>query len=269
MFTFLLLLILGVAAGVMAGFFGVGGGLLFSPLLFFLFTSMEVANPVAWTIGTSLFCTFTAAFSSTVQQYRQRNSYVRVSIAIGLFGAAGVYAGKFLVTEGYISEDLFVTLFIMLLLFVSVLFYRRSKSDVTLQVKAGKLNLLKIANAGGLGGLVASLAGVGGGVVLVPVLNLWYRLPIAKAVSISSLAIVLISFSGWMQYAFFTRAPAGLSEWTIGYVDFGTSLPLVIGSLAGGVIGVKLNKKAGGSRVQLGFAIMVLIISFTMIWTLI
>lgn len=269
MFTFLLLLILGVAAGIMAGFFGVGGGLLFSPILFFLFTSIEVTNPVAWTIGTSLFCTFTAAVSSTLQQAREKNSFLRLSIMTGLFGAVGVYIGRYLVTEGYVSEDLFVSFFITLLIFVSILFYRRSKSNVTLQMKAGKLSFIKIANAGGLGGLVASLAGVGGGVVLVPILNLWYRLPIAKAVSISSLAIVIISLSGWLQYAFLSGSPQGITAWTVGFVDFGTSLPLVIGAFAGGFVGVKLNKRAAGSRVQLGFAIMVLIISLSMIWTLI
>lgn len=266
---FILLLLLGLVAGVMAGFFGVGGGLLFSPILFFLFTSLGVSSPVSWTVGTSLFCTFTAAVSSSIQQKNNKNSYWREGIIIGLFGSLGVYFGKKIVTSSYYTEDVFVSFFVILLVFVSILFYRRSKSNVTLQLKAKKTGWLKQLGAGSLGGLIAALAGVGGGIVLVPIMNLWYRLSIAKAVSISSLAIVLISLSGWLQYALVSNAPEGITSFTLGYVDFGTSLPLVIGAFVGGFIGVKLNKKASADRVQLGFSILVIAIAISMITKLI
>lgn len=187
---------------------------------------------------------------------------------IGLFGAVGIYIGKLIVTSDYYTEDVFVSLFVLLLIFVSVIFYRRSKSTVTLQRKPEKLNRIKMIGAGSLGGVVAALAGVGGGIVLVPVMNLLYRLPIAKTVSISSLAIVLISFSGWLQYAFLTGNPEGLSDFTIGFVDFGTSLPLVVGAFAGGLAGVRLNKKVKPDRIQLGFSIMVIVIALSMLWNL-
>lgn len=266
---FLLLILLGLIAGVIAGFFGVGGGLLFTPILFFLFSSLGVESVVSWTIASSLFCTFTASVSSSIQQNNHDNAFWKEGIIIGLLGSFGVYAGKSIVTSDYYTEDVFVSLFVILLLFVAVLFYRRSKSTVTLQVKAKAPGLGKQFIAGGFGGLISSLAGVGGGVVLVPILNLVYRLSIAKAVSISSMAIVLISLSGWVQYALVPDVPKGITDFTIGFVDFGTSLPLVIGAFAGGFFGVKLNKKASASRVQLGFSILVILIALSMIWKLI
>ncbi len=264
----ILLIILGVLAGLMAGFFGVGGGLLFSPILFFLFTSLEVASPVSWTVGTALFCTFIAASSSTIQQRSHQNMFWKEGITIGVFGAFGVYLGKLIVTSGYYTEDVFVSLFVILLIFVSVMFYRKSQSKVTLQVAPESLNVAKMSGAGGMGGLVAALAGVGGGIVLVPMMNLLYRLPIVKTVSISSLAIVLISFSGWVQYALFVDSPAGLTDYTLGFVDFGTGFPLIVGAFAGGLLGVKLNKKVSARHVQLGFSILVIVIAITMIWSL-
>lgn len=264
----ILLIILGVLAGSIAGFFGVGGGLLFSPILFFLFTSLEVASPVSWTLGTALFCTFIASSSSSIQQRSDQNMFWKEGVTIGVFGAFGIYFGKLIVTSGYYTEDVFVSLFVLLLLFVSVMFYRRSQSIVTLQLAPENLNVAKMSGAGAMGGLVAALAGVGGGIVLVPIMNLLYRLPIVKTVSISSLAIVLISFSGWIQYAFWVESPEGLTNYTLGFVDFGTGFPLIVGAFAGGLLGVKLNKKVNASRVQLGFSILVIVIAISMIWSL-
>jgi uncharacterized membrane protein YfcA len=116
-----------------------------------------------------------------------------------------------------------------------------------------------------LGGIVASLAGVGGGIVLVPIMNLVYKLKLSKAVSISSLAIVLISLSGWLQFAFFSGSREGLTQVTLGYVDFGSGLPLIIGAFAGGFLGVRINHSLDQQYVQLGFSFLILIIAAMMI----
>ncbi len=260
----LILLILGVIAGILAGFFGVGGGLLFSPILFSLFNFLGVESPVAWAIGTSLFCTFTASLSSSIQQFKNQNIFWKEGILVGCFGVLGVFLGKQIVMSPYYTNDVFVSFFVLLLIFVAILFYRKSQSNVTLRLSGEQMGILKITNAGGLGGFVASLAGVGGGIVLVPVMNLWYRIPITRTVSISSLAIVIISFSGWMQYAFLTNPAGGVSPYTFGYVDFGTSLPLIIGAFFGGFAGVKFNEKVSDPTIQAGFSIMVIFVAISL-----
>lgn len=262
-----LLFLLGILAGCVAGFFGVGGGLLFTPILFFVFSSSGLESSATWAIGSSLFCTFIAAISSSMQQKRQKNSFWKEGLIIGIFGALGVNIGKRIVTSDFYTDDVFVSFFIILLTFVSILFYRKSKSKITLQVRAERMGMVKMFGAGGFGGFIASLAGVGGGVVLVPMMNLWYRLPITKAVSISSLAIVIISFSGWLQYAFLTDGGTGASAYTIGFVDFGTSLPLVAGAFLGGMLGVKINDKVDENIVQFGFSILVIVIALSLIWS--
>lgn len=266
MTLFLVLIVLGVISGILAGFFGIGGGLLFSPILFFLFTSMDVVSPVVWTIGTSLFCTFVTAVSSSLQHRLSENLWLKEGLLTGLSGAFGVWLGKQLVTSPYYTADVFVSLFIILLFFVAVLFFRKSRSRVTLQVKAKQTGSLRWLTTGGAGGVVASLAGIGGGVVVVPILNLGYRISISKAVSISSLAIVIISLSGWMQFAFLTESPPSVSGYAIGFVDFGTSLPLVIGAFFGGLYGVRLNRNVQNRHIQLGFSILVVIVALFMIW---
>lgn len=257
-------------AGVVAGLFGVGGGILFTPILYYLFVSAELSEPSVWAIATSLFCTFTASVSSTIQQRSQGNSYLKEGVLVGLFGSIGVYLGKMFVLSKWFTEELFVTLFSMILVAVAILFYRkgRAKSDRKEIKSESEMGILQSVGTGSAGGIVAAIAGVGGGIVLVPMMNLIYRLKISKAVSISSLAIVLISFSGWFQYAFLTGEQTGLTGVTVGYVDFGTAFPLILGAFMGGFVGVKTGLKISDRITQILFSALVLIIAILMIRTL-
>lgn len=71
----LLLLLVGLVAGVLAGLLGIGGGIIFTPVLFLLFEGAGVEDPVLWTIASGLFCTFIAASGSIVRQYLQNNIF--------------------------------------------------------------------------------------------------------------------------------------------------------------------------------------------------
>lgn len=262
---FLILVCGGIAAGIIAGLFGLGGGVLFTPILYMIFSTSDLLNPAAWAIGTSLFCTFTASLSSSVQQRKNRNFFWREGLLIGLFGSIGVYAGKEVVTSHYYTETVFVLLFSLLLILVAFLFFRKNRQQDTVYNISGQLEVKSAGTSGVLGGFVAALAGVGGGVILVPLMNLVYKLNMAKAVSISSLAIVIISMSGWAQYAFFSGQPMGLTQFTIGVVDFGTGMPLIMGAIIGGFIGVRVNHNLSPKIVRAGFALLILILAATML----
>ncbi len=265
---FLLLIFIGVFTGILAGIFGIGGGILFTPILFFLFTSMGLEQAVAWTIGTSLFCTFSAAVSSSMQQIIQRNSFLAEGALVGLFGAVGIYVGKQISTSAFYTESLFVSLFAILLLFVSWLFYLRGKPGVS-EPESEEPVLVKKSLVTGLGGgFIAALAGVGGGVVMVPVLNLWFKINIAKAVSISSLAILIISLSGWLQFAFLSEPARGATSYTIGFVDFGTGLPLIAGAFAGGFLGVHIGRKLSQGYRQMAFSLLAAIVAILMVYSI-
>lgn len=268
---FVLLILSGLIAGIIAGIFGLGGGILFTPILYYLFIKSEVTDPAIWAIATSLFCTFIASTGSSIQQGFQKNAFLREGVWVGVTGSAGVYLGKMWVTSTYFTEGLFVVIFSFVLVMVALLFFYRSyrKRADRMEASEGNLTTAKSISSGIFGGFVASIAGVGGGIILVPLMNLIYGIKLSKAISISSLAIVLISFSGWFQYAFLSGEQGGLTLYTAGYVDFGTALPLMIGAFAGGFAGVRVGKYLSTRLTQILFAILILVIVFSMIRTLI
>lgn len=257
MIELLFLLLIGLFAGLLAGLLGIGGGIIFTPVLYFLFDGAGVENPVLWTVASGLFCTFIAASGSAARQYVQKNMFWGEGLRLGVMGAIGISLGKMVITSPYYNQTEFVIFFSVMLLYVAYMMFGRGKdkqNEYDREFK--KLAVRQTFIAGGLGGFVAALAGVGGGGVMVPIMNLFYKQPFRKAVSVSQLAMVLMVTVGWVQLALEAGAVAGLTNYTIGYVDFGAALLLSIGGLIGGFGGVLLNHKIRRKYLQWGFAVL-------------
>jgi uncharacterized membrane protein YfcA len=85
--TYALAVVLGLAAGVFAGMFGVGGGILFVPMLVALGLSHHDAT------GTSLLAILPTVVAGTWRQSRYGNVRWRAGLVIGLAAAASAQGG--------------------------------------------------------------------------------------------------------------------------------------------------------------------------------
>jgi uncharacterized protein len=90
--TILVAIVLGVAAGVLAGLFGVGGGILFVPVLVALGLGQLEAQ------GTSLLAILPTVLAGSWSQRRYGNLRVRTALVVGVSSIAGVEVGARLVT---------------------------------------------------------------------------------------------------------------------------------------------------------------------------
>lgn len=102
---------LGLVAGVMAGLFGVGGGILFVPALVALGLGQLEAQ------GTSLLAILPTVVAGTLNQRRYGHLRVRTAIVVGLASIAGVEVGARIVTE--LPESILRRLFAVLLFAVA------------------------------------------------------------------------------------------------------------------------------------------------------
>ena len=255
-----LLILFGLAGGLIAGMMGVGGGIIFTPVLFFLFERAGVPDPVQWSVASGLFCTFVAASSSTIRQASNKHLFVKEGLLLGAFGAVGITLGKLVLTSGHYNRAEFAVLFSLILFYSGYMMFRRGK-DRTDEYKRDFSDLSPKAAfiSGGVGGFVASLAGVGGGGVMVPIMNIFFKQPFTKAVSISHLGMTLMLSVGLIQLLLQPVETPGISPYTLGYVDLGAALPLSGGGLIGALIGTTLSRKINRSYLQWGFALLALI----------
>jgi uncharacterized protein len=119
--TIALAVVLGFAAGTIAGLFGVGGGIVFVPTLLTLGLSQIEAE------ATSLLAILPTVAAGVWNQARYGNLRWRSAIAVGLGSVPGVALGV-LVAES-LSEDTLRRLFALLLLAVAARIAWRARTE--------------------------------------------------------------------------------------------------------------------------------------------
>lgn len=106
-----------------------------------------------------------------------------------------------------------------------------------------------LAGLGALSGFVAGLLGVGGGIVMVPVLTGPLRVPMKSAVASSLVAVAIFS------------VPALVTHAVLGHIDWVFALPLMIGVVPGARIGAHLTIGSSERTVRLLFGALIVVLA--------
>lgn len=104
-----------------------------------------------------------------------------------------------------------------------------------------KISWLPVALIGGLAGIMSGLLGVGGGVVIVPLLVLFVGFSQHQAHATSLAAVIPIASVGALTYA-----------WE-GEIHFGYAALFAVGSLVGAPLGARLMSRMSESRLRTVF----------------
>jgi hypothetical protein len=235
-------LLFGLLSGILGGFFGVGGGTIYVPVLtaFYAEHAHLGAPFVAFVIGNSLFLTLLSGASGSFKQYRLQNFYWKETMIIGLAGgASAVLVSMALTSMPWYDKSTFSWFFTLILLPMVVRMFWKRNQAVGTEQQAPRSKLLGIGLASGC---VSALTGLGGGVVMVPLLSEWLKLPMRKATSLSLGAIVVMASSSVAWYVL-QEDPPLMSEWQWGMIALPAVVPMGVGVLLAAPLGVKWGNK--------------------------
>ncbi|MDM7953355.1 MAG: sulfite exporter TauE/SafE family protein [Cyanobium sp. CZS 25K] len=184
------LLPLGLVAGLLSGLLGIGGGLIFSPLLLALGLTPHQA------LATSSLAIVPTTLGGTIAHIRSgRLAWAGAgAIVAGAAFSAGLFSHLGQGLSGWQLLSLQAGLYALLTGLIS------PRSPMALEPPEQQPRLLAMAMVGALAGVAAGLLGVGGGLVMVPVLVRMLGMPVHAAIRYSTLAVLASSSSASVAF---------------------------------------------------------------------
>ncbi|MEM9899278.1 MAG: sulfite exporter TauE/SafE family protein [Pseudomonadota bacterium] len=264
-----LLLGLGGIVGVLSGMFGVGGGFLMTPLLFF------IGIPPAVAVATEANQIVASSFSGALAHLKRRTVDLRMGTVLligGLIGAAlGVQIFNALKAIGQV--DLLVRLsYVVFLGIVGGLMFIESLRALMRSRKPGAppirrkhglvhalpfkmrfrtsglyISVIPPMIVGVFVGILAAIMGVGGGFIMVPAMIYILGMPTKVVVGTSLFQIIFVTG--------FTTLLHATTNFT---VDIVLAVLLLLGGVIGAQIGTQLGARLKGEQLRILLSVMVL-----------
>lgn len=107
---------------------------------------------------------------------------------------------------------------------------------------------------GALAGVGSGLLGVGGGIIMVPLLTAWLGFTQHRAHATSLAAIVLIAAAGASRFA------------VADAIDYGLVVLLAMGALVGAPLGARVMARSGEGLLKTMFGVLMLLVAVQLLW---
>lgn len=281
----ILVLMLGLFTGFLAGMFGIGGGFLATPLLIF------IGIPPAIAVSTSTNQIISASISGLLAHLRKGNVDIKMGLFLVIGGFIGSSAGVLIFKLLQRTGNIDVIIAIVYVLFLgaisftmirdSIINFLHSKNSENKKPQNGKIltKILQIIDkmpyrvyfpksgimvsifvpiilSSGIGILVA-LMGIGGGFLMIPAMVYLLRMPSFVVVGTSLFQIVFIASNATFLQAI-----------TNNNVDIVLASLMIVSSAIGAQIGTRAGYKVNANNMRSFLALMLLGVCIKMLFTL-
>lgn len=250
----LALFAVGLVGGLVGGTIGIGGGIIFVLVLPEALAHQGVLPQeiAQYTVANSLFAILCSSLASNWALYKAKNIYPKEVIIIG--GVSVITAT--LVLKGFVNTayydkftfDVIVLSLISFMLVRTLISARKAEGSpyqpLTNQQRVG---------IGLISGSVAPLSGLGGGIVIIPIINgiLKYEVRIANSISLGVIGITSL----WTTLLNLAESPVSpVRGWTMGYLSLEVAGPLALGVIIASPYGVRYSRKMKAAHINYLFA---------------
>ena len=261
--VFVLYSLLGTFAGMLAGLFGIGGGLIIVPALIFSFKLQGLSSDILThlAIGTSL-ATIVVTSISSIRTHHIKGA---VKWPVFIYLALGILVGAWLgvVTAVSMKGETLQNVLGLFAVLVGIKMWFGFKPAQSGK-RAGKVVL---ALAGSVIGWASSIFGIGGGTLSVPFLRR-SSLSMGEAVGTSAACGLPIAIVGASSNMFLGSGHALLPEWSTGFVYWPAFFGIVLTSVFFARQGARLAHKLPADKLQKCFSVFLFIVGAKFLWPL-
>lgn len=268
MYEIMLLFMVAVLIAIFSASLGIGGGIFSVPVLIYVGSLHGIGQAylAQMAVATSLLMALVLSVSASYVNLRTRMVEIDIGLLFNLGSVPGAFLGSIL--GRLLNFRALTLLFGILVLTIGMLgFYKvRARKRARTVVSESKRSPSRIwlPVAGVFTGMLSSLTGVGGGIIMVPLMTLFLSgHGIHRSIATSTFSMVLITLTGSIAYLDTRRL---LPEPSIGYYYLPLALPAVAGAIIGGGLGARLGKKVPEQHLKLFLAGLQVIIGIRMLW---
>jgi len=266
-----LLLGIGGVVGILSGMFGVGGGFLMTPLLFF------IGIPPAVAVATGANQIVASSISGVLAHFRRKTVDLKMGTVLLVGGILGAAAGVqiFAAMKAVGQVDLLVTLFYVVflgaiggLMFMEALgailrarragpnpqptrsrHSRLSGQPLKMRFRTSGLYISVIPPflVGAAVGVLSAIMGVGGGFIMVPAMIYLLGMPTKVVVGTSLFQIIFVTGFSTLMHATTTYS-----------VDVALAVLLLVGGVLGAQLGTRIGLKMKAEQLRILLALLVL-----------
>ena len=229
----ILLISVGVLVGTLSGFFGIGGGMILVPILMLLGIDIKTA------IGISIVQMVFSSFYGSYLNYKKGSLVMGEGIWVGIGGFMGGAIGGYV--SDMVPEEMLHFLFLGLLIFA---LYRLFSAKVSETGEVKTLDPKVLFMVGLVIGIFAIALGVGGSILLTPILAGFLHYPIKKAVSAGLFFVAFSSVAGLFM------------KLSTGTIDLEKGIYVALAALVGVYAGIWLKDHVTASKHKLYLLIM-------------
>lgn len=240
-------IIAGAFGGFMAGMLGVGGGIVFIPII------QEIAKKTAapedlsfYEIANSLAIVLVVGISGSYKQYKLKNTDIKSAVFTGLFAIFSSQIVTWVLHEFELNNhNVFKTIYAVILVITGLRMWY-SRKQIENESKIDEIQLPGIAAlfpAGTFAGIITAITGLGGGVVMVPYFNKILKLPLKFSTGLSLSVIPIIAAPMLVTYMFKSPVKEVFPGLQTGYLMWTAIIPLIIAAGITSPLGVRVANK--------------------------
>ncbi len=251
-----------IPVGFFAGLFGIGGGLITVPFLFFIFQALDIDKNYVMhlAVGTSFSIIIPTSIVSVLTHRKHNSVDMNIIKTYGAFVIIGVLSGT--IFAAMMQTKSLVLFFSLVVYFLGT--YLLLTQNKTTEVKK-TFKIFPRIIFGFISGFVSAPMGIGGAVMNVPVLK-YFGYPIKKAIGSAAAIGFIIAFFGATGFLFsgsFLKANLPLS---LGFINIPAFLIFIPITTFMARIGANTVHKIDKSKIQTLFGIFLYVIATVFIY---
>jgi len=266
---FLILLIIGAIVGYYSGLIGTGGNIILIPVFDILFHYLKIPETevVKFMIAHSFFITAFTGLSVSYKQFKVKNLHVKEVLFISIAGMITAFFMTEFIKNGnwYHKSDFDLVCFtLLLILAIRMLFFKQPPPPIN----DNHLNKPYFPIIGIVAGLISSLSGLGGGIIVIPILTDILKTPLKKASSISIGVVAMLALPISISYLSIDARSAMLHVLPaqVGYISMFIAAPVLMGLLSTTGWGVRTAQKTDPNKLRLILGIVVIVLCAKMVY---